>query len=388
MSAQPNAGETESKKTALFDEHKALGARFTEFGGWSMPVLYSGLVDEHLAVRSAAGLFDVSHMGEVFVRGPKASAFLQHVSTNDVAKLEDGKAQYSLLLNQDGGVIDDIIIYRFNAEHYLICVNAGNAEIDWKWLSDQNKQFGAELENASADYGQVALQGPNARKILAEFLGQKAELFSPEAFPAFTFREAAFPGAKKCLIIACTGYTGEDGFEIFCPEGTVVAVWRKLLDVGSKLGLKPAGLGARDTLRLEACYPLHGHELSPNMNPLCSGLGWVIDFSKSFIGKDAVVQGKENSLPYRLVGIEVVDPGIVREGAQVFSESGEKVGWVTSGTKPPTVNKSVALAFVTPEHAALGTNLKVDVRGKLLRTQIIRKPFYKRNDAEKRTSAS
>jgi len=387
MSAEPNT-QAESKRTPLYEEHKKLSARFTEFGGWTMPVSYSGVIDEHQTVRTAAGLFDVSHMGEIFVRGPKASEFLEHVSTNKLASLENGRAQYSLLLNEEGGVIDDIIIYRFSSENFLICVNAGNSEIDWQWLQKCNKAYGAELENASPRFGQVALQGPKARAILSKSLHKDPARFSPEAFPAFSFREEHFPlgsGKESTVIVACTGYTGEDGFELFCPADATPAIWQVLLSAGGAEGLKPAGLGARDSLRLEACYPLHGHELSPKMNPLSSGLAWVIDLGKNFIGKAAVLKAKEDGLAHRLVGLEVVDPGIVREGAELFSEDGEKIGWVTSGTKPPTVNKSVALAFVRPSCAGLGTPLKADVRGKLLRVLVIKKPFYKRQ-AEAKTA--
>ncbi len=374
-----NKDQSEPRSTPLYDEHKALGARFTEFSGWRMPVSYSGLVDEHLAVRNAAGLFDVSHMGEIFVSGPKASDFLQYVATNDLAKLRDGEAQYSLLLNEKGGVVDDIIIYRIAAENYLLCVNAGNAEKDWTWLNECNKDFGAQLENASQDFGQVAVQGPKARTIVQRYLGNGADL-SQAAFRPFTFRSMTvqFQSGPAELIIACTGYTGEDGFEIFCPVEQLVELWRELLRAGAEDGLKPAGLGARDTLRLEACYPLHGHEICDDLTPLGAGLGWVINFEKPFLGKDALLREKESGSAARLVGLEVIDPGIVREGARIFSSAGSEIGWVTSGTKPPTVQRSVALGFVPAEFATLGTSLTAEVRGKHLKLKVIRKPFYKR----------
>ncbi len=360
------------KKTPLYDAHEKHGARFTEFGGWLMPVQYSGLVDEHVTVRTKAGLFDVSHMGEVFVRGPKAVEFLERVTTNNVSRLKDGEAQYSLVLNEKGGVVDDIIIYRLAAAEYLICVNAGNTEKDWAWFQEKNKSIGAELENASAAFGQIALQGPAARAILAAFLGVPAKEVSEASFPAFTFKRV------NDLIIAATGYTGEDGCEIFCPARETPAVWEKLMKCGEPFGLKPAGLGARDTLRLEACYPLHGHELTDDISPLCSGLGWVVHFDKDFIGKEALVAEKEKGLPYRLVGLEVAERGIIRGETKLFDGNDEECGWVASGTMTPTLNKAVGLGFVRPKYAAVDTELKAQVRERFLKVRVIKKPFYKR----------
>lgn len=376
-----------ARRTPLYEDHRQLGAKFTEFSGWTMPVLYSGIIDEHHNVRNLAGLFDVSHMGEIRVSGEHALPFLQHLTTNDVSRLKVGEAQYSLLLNPDGGVIDDIIIYRLAANDYLLCVNAGNAEKDWNWIQRSNT-FGAKLENLSDSYGQLALQGPRAREILSRYLEQPAEEYSVENFRPFTFRIIRHKvrdfGIAE-MIVACTGYTGEDGFEIFCPAGATSGLWQELLEVGAASGLKSIGLGARDTLRLEVCYPLHGHELRDDLNALWSAVGWVVKYDKGdFIGRDALVKEKERGLSKKLVGLEVLDRGIVRDGAKLFRTSdGEtpdgEVGWVSSGTKTPTVDKAVALAFVPPELSALGTQLLAEVRGKFLKVAVVSRPFYQRN---------
>lgn len=380
---------TQAKQTPLYPAHKRLGAKFTEFGGWDMPVQYSGLVAEHLAVRESIGIFDVSHMGEILVEGPHALAFLQYVSTNDVSNLDVGDAQYSLLLNESGGVVDDIIVYKFSDTSYFLCVNAANTEKDFSWLternSDENLASPASLKNVSKDYAQIAVQGPQARLLvsrlfLGENLSEVAEDFSSEKFPSFTFqqRELALDGQQERLILAATGYTGEDGFEIFLAPERAEALWERLIE----LGATPAGLGARDTLRLEACYPLHGHELGDDISALCSNVAWVIKFDKEvdFYGKAALLKEKsETGIPYRLRGVEVLVPGIVREGAKLYAAEKE-VGWVSSGTKPPTVGKAVGLAFVERELATLGTELEAEVRSRRLKVKLIKLPFYKRSE--------
>jgi aminomethyltransferase len=369
----------EAKRTPLYETHKKLGAKFTLFGGWEMPVQYSGLADEHNTVRSAAGLFDVSHMGEILLSGPAAFDYLQYLCSNDLARLQPGQAQYSLLLNPAGGVVDDIIVYMLAAEHYLLCVNAGNCDKDWAWIQQHNT-FGATLKNASSEFGQIALQGPLSRKILGLFLKQPSDSLSPEKFPPFTFRTEESPGKHSVkLLLACTGYTGEDGFEIFCPSEHTSSIWDALMECGSPLGLKPAGLGARDTLRLEVCYPLHGHELRDDISALSSGLGWVVKFDKGdFIGRAALLEQKAGGIPLKIAGLEVCERGIVREGAKILTTSGEEAGWATSGTKPPTVDKAVAIALLKPEYATIGTTLTAEVRGKQLAVQVIKTPFYKR----------
>ncbi len=373
------------KKTVLYDCHKRLGAKFTEFGGWEMPVLYSGLVDEHNTVRNAVGIFDVSHMGEVFVRGDRAEEFLQYVTSNDVSKLTPGTAQYSLLLNEKGGVVDDIIIYLLSPKNYLICVNAANTDKDFNWLNSKNT-FGVKLENKSSEYAQIAIQGPKAREVVSKLLKLPASEVFPSSFRPFTFRVmkwADAPGAPE-IIVACTGYTGEDGFEIFCPSETGPFLWESLLEVGKSSGIKAAGLGARDTLRLEVCYPLHGHELTDELPATACGAGWVIKFAKGdFIGKQALLDIKAKGPEKTIVGLEVLDPGIIREGAKLYAndvtslEGATPIGFVSSGTKPPTVNRSVAIGFLPPSLSAAGSLVKAEVRGKLLAVKVIPRPFMK-----------
>ena len=370
------------KRTPLYDNHKRLGARFTEFGGWDMPVQYSGVIDEHTAVRTAAGLFDVSHMGEVTVKGDKALAFLEHVTSNDVSKLVDGKAQYSLLPNEKGGIVDDIIVYRLADNDYLLCVNAANSDKDFAWLTKQNAKFGADLKNVSNDYAQIAIQGPRAVEIFETTVGVPAGSFSLAAMPSFTTKKL-IPSAGalkgKELLVARTGYTGEDGFEIFSSPADAPLLWEALIECGAPHGLKPCGLGARDTLRLEACLPLHGHELTDDRSALVSGLGWVVKLQKGeFIGQPVLAAEKERGLAQKLVGFEVKDPGIVREGAPIFSGD-RQVGVATSGTKTPTVNKAIGLAVVDAAASEVATKLHAEVRGKRLAIEVIKTPFYKRN---------
>ncbi len=381
------------KRTPLYQAHKRLGAKFTEFGGWDMPVQYSGLVAEHHAVRNAVGIFDVSHMGEIRVEGPQALAFLQYVTTNDVSKLGVGDAQYSLLLNEKGGVVDDIIVYKFSDESYFLCVNAANTEKDYSWLSERNSdsclEAPAELSNVSSEYAQIAVQGPKARVLISRLLGNRAATevlpeLSEENFPSFTFQERALKlsAQSENVMLATTGYTGEDGFEIFVAPEKAELLWESLLEVGADLEILPAGLGARDTLRLEACYPLHGHELADELSALCSNVSWVIKFDKEteFYGKSVLQEQKESGkVPFRLRGVEVLVPGIVREGAKLYATD-EEVGWVSSGTKPPTVGKAIGLAFVKTELAKLGAELEAEVRSRRLQVKLVKLPFYKRGE--------
>ncbi|MCB0344869.1 MAG: glycine cleavage system aminomethyltransferase GcvT [Bdellovibrionales bacterium] len=376
------AADSELRRTPLYDCHKQAGARFVPFGGWEMPVQYSGLVDEHNAVRNQAGLFDVSHMGEVIVTGEKALEFLQHVTSNDVSKLTNGKAQYSLLTNESGGVVDDIIVYKRGDNDYLLCVNAANTDKDFQWLTEHNT-FGVNLDNVSQQYAQIALQGPKAVAILADTLKLPAAKFELDEFPSFTHQtfKHNFGNGEVEILIARTGYTGEDGFELFVEPNAAPVLWDQLMENGQAEGLKPAGLGARDTLRLEACYPLHGHELADDITALESGLAWVVKLDKGdFIGRDALAAEKESGSRRKLVGLEVVDAGIIRQGAVVTDAAGNEVGEVTSGTKPPTVGKAIGIALIDASSAKLGTNLLADVRGRKLAVKVIKKPFYKRGN--------
>jgi aminomethyltransferase len=363
-----------SKRTPLYDEHVALGGKVVEFAGWEMPVRYSGILAEHEAVRTKAGLFDVSHMGELWVTGPQAEAALNFLTCNDVTKLVDGKAQYSAILNATGGVVDDIIIYRFNRERFLVCVNASNADLDFAWLTSNNT-FDAKIENVSDAFGQVALQGPHAVAAMQATLGMD----DLETISYFHFAEREWKGIK--LIVARTGYTGEDGFEIFVPAAKTVELWKAILATGQSFGVIPCGLGARDSLRLEAALPLHGHELSPSISALSSGLGWIVKFAKGdFCGREPLAKEKEQGVQTILTGFEVTDAGIARQDDRVIDDGGRDVGVVTSGSKTPTVGRAIGMALVDRSVSGLGTPLNFVVRGKALAGRVISKPFYRRNE--------
>ncbi len=358
------------KRTPLFSTHQRLGGKLVPFAGWELPVRYTDVKAEHLGVRAGAGLFDVSHMGEIFVEGEQATAFLQYITSNDISKIKDWQAQYGAFLNPNGGVVDDIIVYKFSETKYLICVNASNCDKDFAWCQQHNS-MGAKLTNRSSQYGQIALQGPKALSIAA-----KVFKCTPADFPAY-FNFSVNEGEFGEVIVARTGYTGEDGLEFFVPSELTVKLWESLEAAGQEFGLIPAGLGARDSLRLEAAYPLHGHELAEDVSALESGLGWVIKFNKGeFIGRNALAEQKAAGLKNALVGFYVLDQGIVRDGSQLFSADGTALGQVTSGTLTPTVGKALGLARVHSSHAAIGSEFFADVRGKRLRCQVCKLPFY------------
>lgn len=361
------------KKTPLFDEHVRLGGKIVEFAGWQMPVQYSGVIQEHTNVRERVGLFDVSHMGEIFVTGASAEQALQHLTCNNVAALYDGKAQYSAILNPEGGVIDDIIVYRFSKDRFLLCVNASNSDRDFEWLT-RNNPTDAKITNASSDYGQIAVQGPRALELVAPLLkGVDLATLKP-----FHFIETEL--LSTTVIVARTGYTGEDGVEIFIKSDRTVDLWRLLLEHGVGSGVLPCGLGARDSLRLEAALPLHGHELGEDITALESGLGWIVKFDKGeFIGRDALLKQKNQGVPRKLVGFYIDGAGIARQGDTVATTNGEQIGVVTSGTKTPTVNVALGMALVATPHAALDTKLSLVVRGRTIAGHTVALPFYKRS---------
>lgn len=360
------------KRTPLYDEHLRLGGKMVEFAGWEMPVQYSGVIPEHQNVRERVGLFDVSHMGEIWVSGPSAEAALQYLTCNNVAALYDGKAQYSAILNESGGVIDDIIIYRFNKDLFLLCVNASNADKDFEWLSRKNPTD-ARIENASAEYGQIAVQGPRAIGLLAPLV-KSSDL---NALKPFHFVETELLGSK--VIVARTGYTGEDGVEIFVKADRTADLWRLLLEHGASYGVMPCGLGARDSLRLEAAYPLHGHELAEDLPALESGLGWIVKFDKGdFIGREALHALKEKGVPQKLVGFLLDEPGIARQG-DTLEVAGARVGTITSGTKTPTVNKALGMALLRADLAQPETKVSAVVRGRPIAAHVVPLPFYKRS---------
>ena len=341
-----------------------------EFAGWEMPVQYTGVIEEHLAVRQRAGLFDVSHMGEIEVRGPGAEDFCQWISANDVGRMKISQAQYNLLLNDRGGVVDDVIGYRLQADRFLICVNASNTEKDFRWIQE-HAAGRADVENVSARYAQLALQGPAAESILQSLTSLK--LGHIHSFH-FAFAEVA---SVRCLL-ARTGYTGEDGFELYCHGDDTESLWNALLETGAGQGLVPVGLGARDTLRLEKAYPLYGHELDDTTTPLEAGLEWVTKLSKpSFIGRDILLKQKQEGIKRKLVGLELVERGIARSDYPLL-RNGRRIGRVTSGTKSPSLGKAIALGYVAVEDSQADTVLDVEIRGRATKAKVVSLPFYRR----------
>ncbi len=340
-----------------------------EFAGWEMPVQYQGVIEEHLAVRKSAGLFDVSHMGEIEIRGAGATDFCQRVTANDVARMRVFQAQYNLLLNERGGVIDDVILYRLAPDEYFICVNASNSDKDFAWIEERSAGRVA-VANVSADYAQLALQGPRAEKILQPLTA--LTLAEVKSF-GFQFSDVA---SIRCLV-ARTGYTGEDGFELYCKCAQAESLWSALLEAGATEGLIPVGLGARDTLRLEMAYPLYGHELDETTTPLEAGLAWVTKFSKGdFLGRAVLLQQRKHGVERKLVGLEMLEPGIAR-GGYPLSKNGVGIGRVTSGTKSPSLGKAIALGYVAAAQAALDNVVDVEIRRRKIPAQIVSIPFYR-----------
>src|SRR3954454_14338385 len=371
MSEGPISNGHGPRRTPLYECHREAGARMVDFAGWEMPVQYAGVIDEHRAVRTAAGLFDVSHMGEVRVRGAGAEAFLQRLTPNDVARLVPGRAHYSGLLNERGTYLDDILIYKLAADDFLVVVNASNAARDAAWIAEKaTGEAGVEVTDQSDDYALLALQGPAALGILAPLAASPAGDIAKLKY--YGFAQGTVDGVPA--LISRTGYTGEDGFELYLAPEDAPRVWRRLLDGGAV----PAGLGARDTLRLEAAMALYGHEIDETTTPWEAGLGWVVKMDKGdFLGRDALAAEKAQGTPRKLVGFEVQGRGIARQGHAVVSEGGT-VGKVTSGTWSPTFEKALGLAYVPPELAAAGTALAIDVRGRALPAVVVEIPFYRR----------
>lgn len=357
------------QRTPLFADHVALGARMVEFAGWEMPIQYKGLKEEHLAVRRDVGLFDVSHMGEIRVKGPLALPTLQWLTTNDVAKLRAGEAQYSLLPNEKGGLVDDIIVYCLSEnQDYLVCVNASNKDKDFKWMQENNR--GAEIVDESSAWGQIAVQGPKALALCQEVLGT-ADL---SVVKPFRILPHLFRGQQ--VLIATTGYTGERGCEIFVPAGLASGLWNSLLEVGKKFGVQPIGLGARDTLRTEMCYSLYGHEIDDVTNPYSANLGWVIKPSaKDFLGKAVMLAQREKGLPQKLVGFKMIDKGIPRQAYPLFSFDNREIGRVTSGTHSPSLDEPVGIGFVATELAQNGNEIFVEIRGRRVKAKVCKTPF-------------
>jgi aminomethyltransferase len=365
------------KNTAFTQFHIRLGAKMVPFAGYNMPVQFEGLVAEHLTVRRALGVFDVSHMGEFWVRGPKALDFIQWVTSNDASKLIDGKVQYSCFPNGKGGIVDDLLVYRVKQDAYLLVVNAANIEKDWDWCCEQGKKFGLqagkELYNASDETAQLAIQGPLALKAM-----QKLTQENVTDMEYYTFKRVEFAGVKE-VIFSTTGYTGSGGCEVYMKNEDAVRVWHAVFEAGEEYGIKPIGLGARDTLRLEMGFCLYGNDINDTTSPIEAGLGWITKFTpeKNFLDRERLIDQKEHGVSRRLRGFELVDKGIPRQHYDICDVTGNRIGEVTSGTMSPSLNKPIGMGYVPEAYAKFDTEIFIRVRDKLLRAKIVRIPFYK-----------
>ena len=367
---------TELRRTALNATHRRMGAKMVNFGGWDMPVEYpSGLIQEHLAVRTAVGVFDVSHMGDIRISGPQALAAVQHISMNDAARLAIGQAHYSALLYPQGTFVDDVVVHRLGESVYLLVINAGTREKDFSWVRDNVGGFECKAEDVGDLYTQLAIQGPRAIDVLKKLTDVELA-----GIKNYWFTHGTVCGLKN-ILIARTGYTGEDGFEIYVPSDAATSemVWNKVLEAGAKFGIKPCGLGARNTLRLESKMALYGHEISESVTVLEAGLERYCKFEKGdFIGRAALDQQKAAGVKRTLVGLEMQERGIARDGYKVLDRASSEIGYVTSGSYAPFLKKNIALAYVPPEHAEIGSMLGVEIRGQAAKAQVVPTPFYKR----------
>ena len=355
------------KRTPLHDAHVKAGARMVPFGGWDMPVQYAGIIEEHRTVRRAVGLFDVSHMGEFEVEGPQALSALQSLTTNDVAALDIGQVQYSALCYPDGGIVDDLTVYRIGADRYMLTVNAGNIDKDWEWVSGH--AGGARWRNVSADTALIAVQGPKAEGLVGRLSERDVT-----AIGYYRFAHGAVAGVHT--LISRTGYTGEDGFELYVAAGDATRLWSALLDAGRADGVAPIGLGARDTLRLEMRYALYGNDIDATTNPLEAGLGWIVKPAKGpFIGRDAIEKVRATGPARRLIGLEMTERAVARHGYPVVKD-GARIGVVTSGSYGPSVDRSIAMAYVATAHAAVGTEIGVEIRGEARPARVVKTPFH------------
>ena len=359
------------KATCLNAAHRSMSAKMVDFGGWDMPVQYTSLVEEHLAVRNSVGVFDVSHMGEIDITGPEALQLTDFVTTNAAGRLQTGQIQYSGLLYEHGGFVDDVLVHKVAEDHYFLCVNASNQEKDFEHILAHN-HFDAHVRLSSDDYAQIAVQGPNARATL-----QKLTAADLAAIRYYWFTDGAVWGTPAR--IARTGYTGEDGYEIYVAPAEAARLWHEILDAGKEFGIKPCGLGARNTLRLEGTLSLYGHEISDTINVWEAGLDRFIKMEKpDFIGRAALEKARGEGLKRTLVGLEMVDRGIARDGYRVLDASAREIGYVTSGSPAPFLKKNIALAYVPPDQAAIGNTVQVEVRGQGVKAQVVPTPFYKR----------
>ena len=374
----PEATKPAVRKTALNGVHRAMGAKMVEFNGWDMPVEYpssGGIIAEHMAVRTGVGIFDVSHMGDIRLSGPKALAAVQHVSMNDASRLAIGQVQYSALLYPQGTFVDDVLVHRLGEDDYLVVINAGTREKDFNWVLANTRQFKCQVENLSDNFTQIAIQGPKGVNLL-----QRLTNVDLSAVKFYWLTRGTVCGLKD-ILIARTGYTGEDGFEIYVPpdEATSARVWNEILEAGKEFGVVACGLGSRNTLRLESCLPLYGHEISDTIDVWEAGLGRFCKMEKpDFIGRAALEKAKAGGMKRALVGLEMVERGIARDGYKVLNEKGSEIGYVTSGSPAPFLKKNIALAYVPPEFAAVGSMVLVEVRGQGVKAQVVPTPFYKR----------
>lgn len=358
------------KRTPLFESYSKYGGKTIDFGGWELPVQFSSIKEEHDAVRNRAGLFDVSHMGEIFVEGTDALGYLQKLLTNDISKIQIGGAQYNAMCYETGGVVDDLLVYRLDEKRYLLCVNAANIEKDYEWMVSQ-KSGDVIITNQSNEYAQIALQGPLSQEVLQTLTSENLDYIK-----YFKFKDDVEVAGHR-VIVSRSGYTGEDGFEIYGQPEAIIELWDKILEAGKETGVVPAGLGARDTLRFEACLPLYGQELSKDISPLEAGIGFAVKLNTEFIGRDALAAQKENGLKRKLVGVEMTGKGIPRHGYKVFKE-GREIGEVTTGTQSPMTKRNIGLALVDAFVAAIGTEVEIEIRGKFIPAVVVETPFYKR----------
>ncbi len=359
------------KNTALTHIHEQLGAKMVPFAGYNMPVSYAGVNVEHETVRKEVGVFDVSHMGEFLLTGPKALELIQKVTSNDASKMVDGQAQYTYLPNETGGIVDDLIVYKLADEKYLLVVNASNIDKDWEWISKHNS-MSAEIRNISDDYSLLAIQGPKAIEAMQSLTSEDLS-----AIKFYHFKVADFAGIEH-VIISATGYTGSGGFEIYCKNNEVEQVWNKVFEAGKDYGIKPIGLAARDTLRLEMGFCLYGNDIDETTSPLEAGLSWITKFSKDFINSENLKKEKEEGIKNKLIGFELKDRGIPRQGYQIADKDGTIIGRVTSGTMAPSLNKGIGMGYVTIENSAPGTEVYIQIRNKPVAATIVKTPFYKK----------
>ncbi len=362
-------------KTTVFKEkHEEMGAKMVSFAGFYMPVQFEGVTMEHENVRNALGVFDVSHMGEIWVEGPKALDLIQWVSSNDASLLVDGKVQYTCFPNDKGGIVDDLLVYRFHQEKYLLVVNAANIEKDWQWLNEQNKGIGARLTNASDHISQLAVQGPLALKAMQKLTGEQVL-----DMPFFTFKVIDFAGAGN-VIFSTTGYTGSGGCEIYFNKEDGLKIYEAVLEAGKEFGIKPIGLAARDTLRLEAGLCLYGNDIDDNTSPIEAGLGWATKFTeyKDFVNREYLLKQKTEGIDRRLAGFEVLERGIPRKGYNIMNAEGEIIGQVTSGTMSPTLKKPIGMGYVQKAYSRADSEIYIEIRGKSFRAKVVKLPFYKK----------